>query len=156
VIIMLESVQTLHQKTSRQSHRLGRSCAARASRGFSLLELTLVIAIIGVLTAVVAFSLGGLGGRAKVRATEASLSTIQTSIKSYHLEYSSYPPDLLTLVSAKYLDRDKPLNDGWSKPFYYDPRGRSKEQPYVLMSAGEDGVSGNEDDIDVWTMLQKR
>ncbi len=128
----------------------------RSARGFSLLELTLVIAIIGVLTAVVAFSMGGMGGRAKARQTEASLSTITTAIKAYHLEYSSYPPDLQTLVNAKFLDRDKPLNDGWSKPFYYDPRGRSKEAPYVLMSAGEDGVSGNEDDIDVWTMLQKR
>lgn len=130
--------------------------ATRSARGFSLLELTLVIAIIGVLTAVVALNLGGLGGRAKTRATEASLTTIQTSIKAYHLEYSAYPPDLQTLITTKFLDRDKPLNDGWQKAFFYDPRGRSKDQPYVLMSSGEDGVSGNEDDIDIWTMLQKR
>lgn len=153
---MPESVQTTHQIATGRSQRFERRRVALFARGFSLLELTLVIAIIGVLTAVVAFSLGGLGGRAKTRATEASLTTIQTSIKSYHLEYSSYPPDLLTLVSAKYLDRDKPLNDGWSKPFYYDSRGRSKEQPYVLMSSGEDGVSGNDDDVDVWTMLLRR
>ncbi len=128
----------------------------RAARGFSLLELTLVIAIIGVLTAVVALNVGGLGGKAKIRSTEAGLSNIQTALNSYHLEYSAYPPDLRTLVTAKIMSADRPMLDGWKRDFYYDPRGRSKDQPYILMSSGEDGVSGNEDDIDIWTMLQKR
>jgi general secretion pathway protein G len=127
----------------------------RAARGFSLLELTLVIAIIGVLLGVVAVSVGGMGNKAKVRATEASMSTIKSALDSYNLEYSAFPPDLRTLAVTKILDASKPLKDGWKRDFQYDPRGRSKEQPYILMSAGEDGVAGNEDDIDLWQVLQK-
>ncbi len=149
---MAECLHTTNKvETAHASRR-----ARRTAHGFSLLELTLVIAIIGVLTAVVALNVGGLGVKAKIRSTEAGLSNIQTALNSYHLEHSAYPPDLRTLVTTKIMSADRPMLDGWKRDFYYDPRGRSKDQPYILMSSGEDGVSGNEDDIDIWTMLQKR
>jgi len=126
--------------------------AARASaRGFSLLELMLVLAIIGILMAVAAVNVLGAGDRAKKRATQATLATIKTQINSYHLTYSSYPPDLRTLVVAKYLEDGK-LRDGWGADLFYDSNGRTKDQPFYLGSAGPDKAVGNEDDIDVWRM----
>lgn len=125
-----------------------------ARKAFSLLELTLVIAIMGILIAVTTIALGGRGDAAKIRATEASLRTIATSLKEYHLTHNAYPPDLRALVTAKYIE-DGGLSDGWSRVFVYDPRGRNAEQPFVLYSGGPDGTVGNEDDIDSWTMNRK-
>ncbi|MDX2130867.1 MAG: type II secretion system protein GspG [Planctomycetota bacterium] len=124
-----------------------------ARPGFSLLELTLVIAIMGVLIAVAAVSLAGAGERSKRRATEMTLTTVKNQIESYHLNYSAYPPDLRTLVTAKFLEDGK-LRDGWDKPLVYDPRPAGAHK-YVLGSAGENGQLGDEDDVDVWRINQE-
>jgi len=125
--------------------------AGRSAKGFSLLELTLVLAIIGILIAAAAYNLAGAGAKAKTKVTKASLSTIKGALTSYNIEHSSYPANLQGLITGKFLE-DKALKDAWGREWLYDPRGRSREQPYMLGSAGEDGVAGNEDDIDVWTM----
>jgi general secretion pathway protein G len=123
----------------------------RHRAGFSLLELMLVIAIMGVLMAVVGFNVLGSGERAKKRATEATLKNVQTQLNSYHLETSAWPPDLQTLVTTKFLD-DVKLVDGWGTPLMYDPRPIAENQPYALGSSGKDKAAGNEDDINIWTM----
>lgn len=122
--------------------------------GFSLLELMLVLAIIGVLTAVVAVNVVGAGGRAKVRATMASLTTLKSALNAYNLDNSAYPPTLGVMQaggSKAYLDASIKLADGWGRPFYYAVPGLNG-QPYDLISSGEDGQGGTEDDVSVWTM----
>lgn len=123
----------------------------RFARGFSLLELTLVLAIIGILMSVAAFSIIGQGEKAKVRASQATIKTIKAALEQYNLENSTYPPDLRALVSSKFLENKK-IQDGWKHDLYYNAQGRSKEQPFILGSMGPDGQMGNEDDINVWTM----
>lgn len=133
-------------------NRLSAAVAA-SSRGFSLLELMLVLAIIGVLMAVAAVNVLGTGERAKIKATKASLATISSALNSYSLEYSTFPPTLATLTSVKppFLDDSKKMKDAWDTDFFYDPRGRGT-RPYLLGSPGADKTPGNEDDIDIWTM----
>lgn len=126
---------------------------AKHSRpGFSLLELVLVMAIMGALMAVAAFSVFGQGERAKVTATKATLATIKTAVQQYHLENSSYPPDLNALVIAKILDAGK-LSDGWKHALVYDPIGPSPEQPFILYSRGSDNQSPSQDDINAWEVI---
>jgi general secretion pathway protein G len=124
-------------------------CHPRARAGFSLLELTLVVAIMGVLIAVVAFNVTGQGNKAKARATQVSMSTLKTAIQQYNLDFSSYPTDLSALVSSKMIEAGK-NKDGWNRDFFYDSRGRSEEQPFLLSSPGPDGIQGNTDDLSVW------
>ena len=122
--------------------------------GFSLMELMLVLAIMGILMAVVAVNVLGVGDRAKIKTTKASLLTIKHMIETYHLEQSAWPPDLRTLSSMKppMLESAK-LQDAWKMDFIYDPHGPdSNTQPYVLGSAGPNKVVGDEDDISIWTM----
>jgi general secretion pathway protein G len=128
--------------------------SGRARGGFSLLELMLVLAIMGILMAVVAINLLGGGERAKITATKASLKTIKTQLSGYYLEHSSPPPDLMTLVTVtKVLEQGK-LKDGWGMDFMYDPAGPTTDRPYYLGSTGPDKKAGTNDDIDAWTMDQ--
>lgn len=123
---------------------------ARAARGFSLMELVLVLAIIGVLMAVAAVNVFGVGERANVKATKASLGTVKSQLDSYYLEYKEFPPDLRTLVTAKFLD-DKKLQDAWKTDFVYEGRP-SGERKFTLGSAGPDKQVGTEDDIDAFRL----
>jgi general secretion pathway protein G len=123
-----------------------------AAAGFSLIELTLVIVILGVLMGVVAVNVLGQGTRAKVRTTEVSMDTIRTNLDAYQLEYSAYPPTLVTLQTVKLLADTKALKDGWGNDFFYRVPG-SNNRPYDLSSAGAD-PNDLTDDIDVWTMNQ--
>lgn len=115
-------------------------------RGFTLLELMLVLVIIGALMAVAAWNIVGTGDKAKGKTTRASMSVIDGALKSYYLEYSAYPPDLAALGTAKFLDGNK-LKDGWERPFYYTATG-TPDKPFELVSLGPDGKPGTEDDID--------
>ncbi|MCA9287699.1 MAG: type II secretion system protein GspG [Phycisphaerales bacterium] len=120
-------------------------------RAFSLLELTLVLAIIAALMGVAAFALLGQGNRAKVRASEASLRVISTAIGQYQLNHSSYPDTLARLVTAQYLEA-RSMQDAWKRDFYYRTPGLGG-RPYTLLSGGIDGdYNTPADNIDVWTM----
>ncbi len=130
-----------------------RSASRSLRPGFSLLELMLVIAIIGVLLAVVSINVIGGGNKAKLAATKASMKTIVTAIQQYQLEFSSPPPSLQTLITTKHLTQMK-LDDGWSSNFYYELQPTNKDRPFRLVSAGEDKQPGNEDDVDWWLINQ--
>ncbi len=130
------------------------SLAANPRRaGFSLLELMLVLAIIGVLTAVAAWSVFGQGERAKRKATRASMDVIKNALDQYHLDKSVWPASLSALQAGAtpYLNKDKPLLDGWKQPFLYQTPG-SNGHDFDLISKGGNGQfeSGNGDDVDFW------
>lgn len=125
--------------------------ARRIRRAFSLLELTLVLAIIGVLMAVAAVNLLGTSDRANVRATEATLSTVGAQIDAYAVSnQGSYPPTLQTLVAGGYLRDERSLRDAWKIDLWYSPTADTQGNKYTLFSAGKDKQHGTQDDINYW------
>lgn len=132
---------------------MNRRRIAHSARAFSMLELTFVLVVIGVLLAVAAFNFGTFTTKAKVRATKATMSIIKQSIQMYNGENSAYPSSLAVLSPA-YIDPNNPLKDGWKRDFYFEPNPSDPNRPYTLRSSGEDGISPSADDIDVWTMNQ--
>jgi general secretion pathway protein G len=121
--------------------------------GFSLIEVTLVIAIIGVLAALAAYNLVGVGERARRKATVANMGTVRTAINMYHANYSGqYPPSLAALMTGpnSFLDPEKGILDGWGREFIYDPTPAGGK-PFQLISLGGDGIFGTEDDLNIWT-----
>lgn len=68
-------------------------------KGFMLLELIIVVAIIGILAAVAIPNLVGMTDEAKVAKIQSDLSTIGTAMEVYHVKRGgTYPADLSTLA----------------------------------------------------------
>lgn len=123
----------------------------RARRGFSLLELTLVILIIGVLMGVAAVAFAPALLRGRTTGTKASMTTIKRAILEYQGVNNQYPSQLADLA-PNYIESVS--LDGWDNAFYYAVPGQNG-QPFDLISAGEDGdYSTLNDNIDIWNLDQ--
>ncbi|HKF44856.1 MAG TPA: prepilin-type N-terminal cleavage/methylation domain-containing protein [Thermoanaerobaculia bacterium] len=72
-------------------------------RGFTLLELLVVMTIVGILAAIAVPALRDSPQRAREAALREDLFTMRSVIDQYHGDKGAYPPDLQTLVSAGYL-----------------------------------------------------
>ena len=88
----------------------------RRTSGFTLLELIVVIAIIGILATIALPALRDVPRRAQEAALKTDLRTMRDVIDQYHADKGHYPPTLEALVEAGYL-RDVP----------YDPITKSRE-----------------------------
>jgi general secretion pathway protein G len=124
-------------------------------KAFSLLEITLVVVIMGILLTVVATNVLGQGDKAKRNATKLGLENVNGALKQYQLEYSSPPNDLQAMVNMKLVEAGK-LKDAWGTPYQYDPRPDlgGPDRPWTFFSSGADKTAGTQDDINVWTMTQ--
>ena len=131
-----------------------------ALKGFTLIELMLVVIIIGALVAMVMPRLAGRSEQARVGAARADIqSNIATALKLYELDNGSYPGTddglnaLLTrLPSAQnwngpYLEK-KPI-DPWGHEYQYRSPGTKRPHDYDLSSFGKDGQA-SDDDVTNW------
>src|SRR3546814_2864052 len=72
----------------------GRPAAAASQRGFTLVELMVVIVIIGLLATVVMINVMPSQDRAMIEKARADVSTLEQAVETYRLEYLVYPrPD---------------------------------------------------------------
>lgn len=119
------------------------------ARGFSLLELTLVIAIMGILMGVVAWNLVGQGQSARVSATQIQMQQIQQAIEGHIATTGNAPTGLDVLVTGGKIKADS-LMDAWDQPFYYAPKPAGQTPAFDLRSPGPDQMMQTEDDINLW------
>ena len=148
----------------RDTRRRDRTPAARYQRGFTLIEIMVVVVIIGLLAALVAPSLIGNIDRASVNRARADIRSIETALNLYRLDNFRYPSTaqgLEALVSnpggsaapnwKAYL-RSLP-SDPWNQPYQYAYPGQRGE--FDLFTFGADGVQGGENidaDIGNWDL----
>ena len=136
---------------------------ARKQRGFTLIELMVVLAIIGILAALVVPSVLGRADDARVTAARTDVGNLAQALKLYKLDNQRFPTAeqglqaLVTKPSAEpvpanwksYLD-NLPA-DPWGRPYQYLNPGLKGEVD--VMSWGADGQSGGEGvnaDIGSW------
>ncbi len=126
----------------------------RAS-GFTLIEVMVVVAILGILATIVMTNVVGKDEQARITAAKAGLAQVSNALEMYKLDNHRYPTTdegLEALVnrpaSAKtfppggYLKGGMP-KDPWSNPFQYIVPG-SGGRPYDVYSLGADGAEGGE------------
>lgn len=131
-------------------------CGRSRSAGFTLIEVLLVVAILGILAGVVVVNFSGKGKGARIKATRSSIAAICTAIDMYEVDTGRYPSSLQSLVSSDgsgnwqgpYLRGGLPA-DSWGTPFGYTLSGDSG---YKVSSAGPDLSSGTSDDITSFEM----
>ena len=127
----------------------------RKNRGFTLLELMLVMAILVVLAGLTGFAVLGMQRTQYARAAAAEIRVIKDACIAFKLnvgrfpatlEELSTPPSGMTAVQwgGPYLE--KPVsNDPWQRPYIYSADD-STDRVFVT-SVGPDGQQGTEDDI---------
>src|SRR3954467_5338229 len=73
---------------------------AREGGGFTLIELMIVIAILGVPPGIALSPVGGITDRGATAACKTDLSTVQTGVEAYYAKKGSYPADLVPSLTA--------------------------------------------------------
>jgi general secretion pathway protein G len=136
-------------------------------RGFTLIELMVVIVILGILAGLIIPRIMGRPEEAKQLKAKMQIESLETALKLYKLDNGTYPDTeqgLLSLIEQPetgmlpknwrkggYLEKGRLPKDPWGNEFIYLFPGAHSE--YDLISYGADGVPGGEDknkDINSW------
>jgi general secretion pathway protein G len=124
------------------------------SAGFTLVELLVVLAILGLIAAIAVPQTIGYLGRAKSKTADIQIENLGAALDLYRLDVGRYPSDsegLDALVNAPgdarnwagpYLKKQSSILDPWDKPYEYRFPGQNGE--YDLFSLGADGQEGGD------------
>jgi general secretion pathway protein G len=147
--------QTRHE-LSRDAHR---------ARGFTLLELLVVMVIIGLLVSYVGPTYFKQVGKSEVKTARAQIESFEKALDQYRLDTGHYPTGdqgLAALMArpsgearwdGPYLKKGVPM-DPWGNPYVYKQPGEHGD--FDLLSYGRDGQPGGTDDAaDVVNWLQQ-
>jgi len=128
--------------------------ASNSQSGFTLIEILVVMAIIGMLAVMVAPNIFNQQAGAQRDAALSQISTLEAALDTYRLDVGEYPDSLDGLMTndsgraswnGPYLRRDVP-KDPWGNEYVYDVNGRD----FTLISYGADGSRGGEEnDADI-------
>ena len=131
-----------------------RTYTPTTAAGFTLIEILVVMAIIGMLAVMVAPNIFNQQAGAQRDAALSQISALEAALDTYRLDVGQYPDSLEGLVendsgraawNGPYLRREVPL-DPWGNEYVYDSDGRG----FTLVSHGPDGERGGEgDDADI-------
>ncbi|WP_044834271.1 MULTISPECIES: type II secretion system major pseudopilin GspG [Thalassomonas] len=137
---------------------------AKKARGFTLLEVMVVIVILGILASMVVPNLMGSQERANVQKAVSDINALETSLSMYKMDNYNYPSTdqgleaLVTETDIEPLPRRFP-EDGYVKRLPQDPWGNDyqllnpgEQSKMDVFSMGPDGEVGTEDDIGNWNL----
>jgi general secretion pathway protein G len=149
----------VNNRTTNESLTTDNWRLAAQQRGFTLLELLVVVAIIGLLVGYVAPRYFSQVGKSEVQVARAQLDSLEKALDQYRLDTRRYPTaeqGLVALVdrpanepnwAGPYLKRAVP-NDPWGRPYVYRTPGQKGE--FDLLSYGRDGKAGGSgEDADI-------
>lgn len=135
----------------------------RVVRGFTLLEMIVVLVIIGLIMGLVGPRLFSQADRAKVQTAETQVRMLRGALETMRLDTGRFPtqeeglrmlaekpadPKLAQRWQGPYLDDGLP-QDPWGNPYQYAPQANGSH-PITLYSFGADGVSGGQgNDADI-------
>ena len=134
--------------------------------GFTLIEILVVIAIIGLLAGLTLSNVGTLFGGSQVKIAQLMVTqSLKTPLTTYRLQMGDYPSTeegIQALYTAPGSKADRwrgpyiaegqkyPLLDPWNEPYQYRYPGTKNKGGYDVWSKGPDKVDGTDDDIGNW------
>ena len=131
----------------------------KKERGFTLIEILLVVIIIGILVSLVAPRLAGRSEEARKQAAKADIDGgMALALDLYEVDNGRYPGKLEDLVEkpsdasnwkGPYLKKGLP-KDPWGNDYTYRLPGTHNTSSYDLYSVGPDKQEGSPDDIVNW------
>jgi general secretion pathway protein G len=138
--------------------------ARAARRAFTLLEILVVLAIIGLLAGLAITNVDKIFGGAQVGTVQIFVKeSMKTSLTTYRIHMGDFPSTsdglqaLITAPASKadrwngpYIQGGKIPLDPWGEPYQYAYPGAKNKGLYDLWSKGPDKQSGSEDDIGNW------
>jgi len=135
----------------------------RKLSGFSLIELLVVLAILGLLAGLVGPQVMKFLGGSKTKTTKLQIEDLSTALDLYHLEVGSYPSNsegLAALVerpsgaanwNGPYLKKRQVPKDPWGHEFHYNQPGQHGVfDIYSLGSDNTEGGDGEAQDVVGW------
>lgn len=123
---------------------------ARNDKGFSLIELLVVLVILGLIAGLVVPNILQRGEDAKVRAADAEVQRLSMAVDEFYLDNGRVPRELEELVdepgnasnwNGPYVNQSN-LVDPWDNPYEY--RYPGEHRSYDIYSHGADGSPGGE------------
>lgn len=123
-----------------------------SQKGFTLVEIMIVLVILGGLMALLVPSVTGQRDKANVRMTKISMGKVSTALESFYGDCNQYPTSLDQLLQkpsedvcdnwgpTAYIRGNKDIRDAWNRDFMYEVEGGG----FVLKSFGKDGQEGGE------------
>lgn len=120
---------------------------ARRARGYSLLEILVVLAIIGLIAGVTAVAMFKFIPEARIKTTRESARAVRASVSLYRMQHATEDcPTLPMLIQSQLIDEASKTTDAWETPFAIecDERGG-----ILVASAGPDKKLGTPDDVRV-------
>lgn len=144
-----------------------RSAALTVQRGFTLIEIMVVVVIMGILVALVAPKLIGRTDDARIIAARQDIATIMQGLKLYRLDNQRYPTTEQGLLALVTMPVNGPDANGWKTGGYLDKLPRDPwGNSYLYLSPGikgeidvfsfgadgQAGGTGNDADIGSWEL----
>ena len=142
---------------------LARGCDPRGNHAFTLLEILVVLAIMGLLTGLIVVNIQRAHANAEKAAARLMIdSSLKSALNLYRISVHNFPSTaeglnaLVTrpasnspLWGGPYIEGKVPL-DPWGEPYHYESPGTHNKESFDLWSSGPDRQTGTEDDIANW------
>jgi general secretion pathway protein G len=145
------------------------ACARRRARGFTLIEIMVVITILGVLAALIVPRVVGRTDDARIAAARQDIAQIMGALKLYRLDNGRYPTTeqgLRALIEKPateplptnwkqggYLERSSTPKDPWGRDYQYlNPGLRGEIDVFSFGRDGQSGGEGLDGDIGSWQL----
>lgn len=133
----------------------------KSLKGFTLLEIVIVLGIIAVILGGSIAVVGKLGEGAKLQRVESDFNAISSAIKMYKINAGSAPTTQQGLIALYVKPTTPPIPkrwtpadskkevplDPWNQPYQYRNPGKIDSTDFEIYTIGPDGQEGTEDDI---------